>query len=67
MLIFHGWNIYQLWQVTSKIMILTFFSISKCYIMHKDIPVILLVNTTSRDIKYYTYILDIWREEKKLL
>ena len=25
------------------------------YIMHKNIPVILLVNTTSCDIKYYTY------------
>ena len=37
------------------------------YITHKNIPVILLVNTTSRDIKYYTYIPNIWREGKKLL
>ena len=37
------------------------------YITHKNIPVILLVNTTSRDIKYYAYIPDIWREGKKLL
>ena len=29
------------------------------YITHKNIPVILLVNTTSRDIKYYAYIPDI--------
>ena len=28
----------------------------KLYITHKNIPVILLVNTTSRDIKYYAYI-----------
>ena len=34
------------------------------YITHKNIPVILLVNTTSRDIKYYAYIPDIWREGK---
>ena len=26
------------------------------YITHKNIPVILLVNTTSHDIKYYVYI-----------
>ena len=35
--------------------------------MHKDIPVILLVNTISHDIKYYAYISNIWREGKKLL
>ena len=29
------------------------------YITHKNIPLILLVNTTSRDIKYYVYIPDI--------
>ena len=37
------------------------------YITHKNIPVILLVNTTSRDIKYYAYIPNIWREGKKFL
>ena len=37
------------------------------YITHKNIPVILLVNTTSRDIKYYAYFPDIWREGNKLL
>ena len=37
------------------------------YITHKNIPVILLVNTTSRDIKYYVYIPNIWREGKKVL
>ena len=36
------------------------------YITHKNIPLILLVNTTSRDIKYYAYIPDIWREGKNL-
>ena len=39
----------------------------KFYITHKNIPVILLVNTTSRDIKYYAYIPNIWREGKKVL
>ena len=39
----------------------------KVYIMHKKITVILLVNTTSRDIKYYAYIPNIWREGKKFL
>ena len=37
------------------------------YITHKNIPVILLVDTTSHDIKYYEYIPDIWREGKTLL
>ena len=37
------------------------------YITHENIPVILLVNTASRDIKYYAYIPDIWREGKNLL
>ena len=37
------------------------------YITHTNIPVILLVNTTSRDIKYYAYIPNIWREGKKVL
>ena len=37
------------------------------YITLKNIPVILLVNTTSRDIKYYAYIPNIWRERKKFL
>ena len=36
------------------------------YITHKNIPLILLVNTTSRDLKYYAYIPDIWREGKKV-
>ena len=40
---------------------------SAVYITHKNIPVILLVNTTSRDIKYYAYIPNIWREGKKVL
>ena len=35
-------------------------------ITHKNIPVILLVNTASRDIKYYVYIPNIWRVGKKL-
>ena len=37
------------------------------YITHTNIPVILLVNITSRDIEYYAYIPNIWRERKKFL
>ena len=37
------------------------------YVTHKNIPVILLVTTTSRDIKFYAYIPNIWREGKKFL
>ena len=40
---------------------------SAYYVMHKNIPVILLVNTASHDMKYYAYIPNIWREGEKFL
>ena len=47
--------------------LLCMFLYSIYYITHKNIPIISLVNTTSRDIKYYAYIPNIWREGKKFL
>ena len=40
---------------------------SNLYITDKNVPVVLLVNATSRDIKCYAYIPNIWREGKKFL
>ena len=69
--------LYQLNHITSprKIYIILFYKsiqfswgmlvlLNICYITHKNIPVILFVNPTPHDIKYYAFIPNIWREGK---